>query len=54
MSEQHADRNQRLKATMREVETPLNRSGKEGGKVCSPSQGAGIKKPIGHIDPYRK
>ena len=54
MSEAHAERNQKLKATMREVETPLNRSGKDGGKVCSPSQGNGIKKPIGSCGPIQK
>ena len=53
MSEEHADRNNRLKATMRQKETPLNKG--PGQVPCSPSQAKiSPKTPTGHVDPYRK
>ena len=54
MQDEQAERNQRLKATMRQKETPSNSNGGSGQKVCSPTQGQGIKTPKGHVDPYRK
>jgi hypothetical protein len=44
----------RNKSAMRQKETPLNTSGKEGVIVQSPSQCGGVKRPTGHVDPYRK
>jgi hypothetical protein len=41
----------RNKAAMRQKETPLNTSGKEGVVVCSPSQAPGVKRPTGHVEP---
>jgi hypothetical protein len=45
-----ADRNVKLKATMRQKETPLNKDGGKGQVPCGPSQSNGIKRPTGHID----
>ena len=48
MSDQASyDRN---KAAMRQKETPLNTSGKEGVVPCSPTQSPGVKRPTGHVD----
>jgi hypothetical protein len=41
----------RNKAAMRQKETPLNTSGKEGVVVCSPCQSPGVKRPTGHVEP---
>ena len=41
----------RNKAAIKQRETPLNTSGKEGVVVCPPSQSPGVKRPNGHIDP---
>jgi hypothetical protein len=46
----HAERNKRLKSAMRQKETTLNTSGKEGVVVCSPSQTNGTKMPTGHVE----
>ena len=54
MSDEQAERNARLKATMRQKETPLNRTGGAGQVVCPSNQGQGVKTPKGHLDPYRK
>jgi hypothetical protein len=51
MSEEHADRNNRLKAAMRQKETPLNNNGGSGQTPCSPCQSPGVKRPTGHVDP---
>jgi hypothetical protein len=52
MSEEHAERNNRLKATMRDKNsTNLNTSGKSGVVPCSPNQSPGVKRPTGHVDP---
>ena len=52
MEDYQADCNKKIKATMRERNSlNLNTSGKEGVVVRSPTQGNGIKQPIGHIDP---
>jgi hypothetical protein len=48
MSEEHADRNNRLKAAMRQKETPLNKGPAE--VPCSPNQSPGAKRPTGHVD----
>ena len=46
MSDQTSDRNNRLKATMRQQNSDnLNKSGKEGVKVKSPTQGNEGKPP---------
>jgi hypothetical protein len=45
----HADRNVKLKATMRQKETPLNTGPAH--VPCSPSQSPGVKRPTGHVDP---
>lgn len=51
MSDQTSDRNERLKATMRNENTSnLNTSGKSGKVVCSPSQSPGVKRPTGHVE----
>jgi ATP-dependent RNA circularization protein (DNA/RNA ligase family) len=51
-----SERNEKLKATMRDRNTDnLNKSGKEGVVVQSPSQAKNAPKtPTGHVDPYRK
>ena len=51
MSEAHAERNNRLKATMREQNSPnLNRSGKGGVVVSSPKQSKNPPRtPNGHV-----
>lgn len=52
MQDEHVERNQRLKATMRQVGTPSNSNGGGGQKVCSPMQAKNAPKtPIRHIDP---
>jgi hypothetical protein len=48
MPEEHAERNERLKATMRQKETPLNEGSAQ--VPCSPSQSPGVKRPTGHVD----
>jgi hypothetical protein len=45
----NADRNIKLKATMRQKETPLNTGPAQ--VPCGPSLGSGIKRPTGHVDP---
>jgi hypothetical protein len=40
----------RNKAAMRQKETPLNTSGKDGVVVCSPSQINDTKMPTGHVE----
>jgi hypothetical protein len=53
MSEEHAERNERLKTTMRQKETPLNTGPAQ--VPCGPAQAKNApKNPIGHVDPYRK
>jgi hypothetical protein len=48
MSDQASyDRN---KSAMRQKETPLNTSGKEGVVVRSPCQAPGVKRPNGHVE----
>jgi len=48
MSEEHAERNERLKAAMRQKDTPLN---KEPAQVpCGPSQDHSVKKLRGHVE----
>ena len=45
------ERNERLKATMRQKETPLNK-GPAQGSPFSPNQSSGLKRrPMGHVDP---
>jgi hypothetical protein len=52
MTDQISDRNEKLKAAMRDRNTGnLNTSGKDGVVVCPPSQSPGVKRPNGHIDP---
>jgi hypothetical protein len=48
MSEEHAERNQRLKATTRAKETPLNKGPAQ--VPCSPCQSPGVKRPNGHVE----
>ena len=51
MSEEHAERNNRLKAAMRQKDTPLNKDGGKGQVPCSPMQAPnGTKMPTGHVD----
>jgi hypothetical protein len=50
MSEEHAEHNVKLKATVKQKETNLNTSGKEGVVVCSPTQVNGTKMPEGHVE----
>jgi hypothetical protein len=51
----HADRNQKLKAAMREKETPLNKDGGKGEVPCGPAQAKNSPKtPTSQVDPYRK
>jgi hypothetical protein len=53
MSDEHAERNERLKAAMRQKETPLNKG--PGQVPCGPPQAKNApKNPTGHVDPYRK
>jgi hypothetical protein len=50
MSEEHAERNNRLKATMRQKKTPLNTGPAQ--VPSSPNQTSGLKRrPMGHVDP---
>jgi hypothetical protein len=48
MSDQTSDRNERLKATMRQKETPLNKGPAQ--VPCSPTQSPDVKRPTGHVD----
>jgi hypothetical protein len=51
MSDENAERNDRLKATMRQQNSDnLNTSGKAGVKVCSPRQSSGTNRPTGHVE----
>jgi hypothetical protein len=51
MSEEHAKRNERMKAAMRQRDTPLNKDGGKGRVVsCVPSQVNGTKMPNGHVE----
>jgi|HubBroStandDraft_6_1064221.scaffolds.fasta_scaffold1279802_1 hypothetical protein len=57
MSDETADRNDRIKAAMKQRETSLNKDGGAGQKVCSPRQipESEVTKTTGsHRDPYRK
>jgi hypothetical protein len=47
----HADRNAKLKAAMRQKETPLNKDGGKGQIPCAQPQVNGTKMPRGHVDP---
>jgi hypothetical protein len=47
--DEHADRNAKLKAAMRQKETPLNKGAPQ--VPCGPSQDNSIKRPRGHVDP---
>jgi hypothetical protein len=49
MSDYHAECNQKLKATMKQVETPLNKGAPQ--VPCGPSQDSSVKRPTGHVDP---
>jgi hypothetical protein len=51
MSEEHADRNERLKATMRQKETFLNK-GPAQVPYGPPQAKNPPKNPSGHVDPY--
>jgi hypothetical protein len=52
MTDQTSDRNEKLKAAMRDqTSTNLNTSGKEGVVVRSPNQCGATKRPTNHIDP---
>jgi hypothetical protein len=53
MADQTSERNERLKATMRQKETPLNTGAPQ--VPCGPPQAKNPPKtPTGHVDPYRK
>jgi hypothetical protein len=41
----------RNKSAMRQKETPLNTSGKEGVVPCSTKQGPNTNRPTGHVEP---
>jgi hypothetical protein len=50
MSDSTSERNERLKATMRQKETLLNTGPAQ--VPCSPSQSSGLKRrPMAHVDP---
>jgi hypothetical protein len=49
MSDQTSDRNERLKASMRQKETPLNKGPAQ--VPCGPSQDHSVRRPRGHVDP---
>jgi hypothetical protein len=50
MSDLTSERNERLKATMRQKETPLNKGPAQ--VPSSPNQSSGLKRrPMSHIDP---
>ena len=50
MSDSTSERNERLKATMRQKETPLNKGPAQ--VPSSPNQSSGLKRrPTGHVDP---
>jgi hypothetical protein len=52
MTDQTSERNERLKATMRQKETALNKNDGKGQVPCSPNQSSGLKRrPMSHIDP---
>jgi hypothetical protein len=44
----HADRNVKLKAAIRQKDTPLNKGAPQ--VVCSPTQVNGTKMPTGHVE----
>jgi hypothetical protein len=44
----HADRNTKLKAAMRQKETPLNKGPAQ--VPCGPGQDHSVKRPTGHVD----
>jgi hypothetical protein len=47
----HADRNAKLKAAMRDqTSTNHNTSGKAGVVPCGPSQDQRVKRPTGHVE----
>jgi hypothetical protein len=46
----HADRNVKLKAAIRQKETPLNKDGGKGQVPCGPTQVNGTKTPTGHVE----
>jgi hypothetical protein len=47
--DEHADRNVKLKAAIRQKETPLNKGPAQ--VPCGPTQSPGTKGPTGHVDP---
>jgi hypothetical protein len=47
----HADRNAKLKAAMRQKDTPLNKDSGKGQVPCGPSQDHSVKRPRGRVDP---
>ena len=50
MSDSTSERNEHLKATMRQKETPLNKGPAQ--VPCSPNQSSGLKRrPMGHVAP---
>jgi hypothetical protein len=52
MQDDHADKNERLKATMRQkANTNLNKDGGAGQVPCGPSQDHSVKRPRGHVNP---
>ena len=54
MSDEHAERNERLKATMREEKHASQYTG-PAQVPCGPPQAKNPpKNPTGHVDPYRK
>jgi hypothetical protein len=48
MADQASERNERLKATMRQKDTPLNTGAPQ--VPCSPSQSPGVKRSTGHVE----
>ena len=50
MSDSTSDRNVKLKATMRQKETFLNRNSGAGQVPQSLNQSPGVKRPTGHVD----
>jgi hypothetical protein len=50
MSDQTSERNERLKATMRQKETFLNSNSGAGQVPQSPNQSPSVKRPTGHVD----
>ena len=50
MTDSTSERDERVKATMRQKETFLNKG--PGQIPCSPNQSSGLKRrPMGHVDP---